>query len=422
MKILMIAPEPFLEPRGTPISVYQRLQALSALEHQVDLLTYHVGQDVSIPGVTVHRVLHVPFIKRVKIGPSCAKVFLDILLFFQAIILLVRNQYDAIHSHEEAAFLSVPLSRAFHTCHVYDMHSSLPQQLANFGPWNRWALMKLAEMLERWTLGTCDAVITVARDLEEHVLALNPEAKPFLIENLAVHTHDATTSHGSARELKERIELDHKLPIVYTGTFERYQGLDLLLKSAKIVKGYNPDISFIMVGGSPQQVTYWRNEAISHGLEDCMLFTGSVPLAEAAAYLDMAEILVSPRTDGTSVPLKIYSYLSSGRPIVATNLAPHTQVLNDETALLVAPNEEAFAHGILALVRSPDLRRRLGHRAQQFARERFGYADYLAKVSKVYQELLPSTFAGEKAALASLSDPACSGKQSPPPAPQDCGD
>lgn len=53
MKILMISPEPFFEPRGTPISVYQRLQALSALGYQVDLLTYHVGQDVDIPGLTI---------------------------------------------------------------------------------------------------------------------------------------------------------------------------------------------------------------------------------------------------------------------------------------------------------------------------------------------------------------------------------
>jgi glycosyltransferase involved in cell wall biosynthesis len=197
--------------------------------------------------------------------------------------------------------------------------------------------------------------------------------------------------------------------------------LDLLLKSAKIVREVNPEVSFVMVGGNPQQVTHWRNEAKIHGLEDCMLFTGSLPLAEAAAYLDMAEILVSPRLGGTSVPLKIYSYLSSGKPIVATNLAPHTQVLNDEIALLVAPTGEAFANGILALVRSPDLRRRLGHRAQQFAQERFGYADYLAKVDKVYQEFLPSACPGEEAPQTLQPDPGCSGKGSCPPSPQDIG-
>jgi hypothetical protein len=50
----MIAPEPFLETRGTPISVYQRLCALFSLGHEVDLLTYHVGQDTNIPGTTIY--------------------------------------------------------------------------------------------------------------------------------------------------------------------------------------------------------------------------------------------------------------------------------------------------------------------------------------------------------------------------------
>jgi glycosyltransferase involved in cell wall biosynthesis len=135
----------------------------------------------------------------------------------------------------------------------------------------------------------------------------------------------------------------------------------------------------------------------------------------------MAEIVVSPRLGGTSVPLKIYSYLSAGKPIVATDLASHTQVLNDEIALLVAPTEEAFANGLLALVRSPDLRRRLGHRAQQFAQERFDYAEYLAKIDRVYQELLPLSCMAQEAGPTLRSDPAGSRKGSLPASPRDIG-
>lgn len=126
-----------------------------------------------------------------------------------------------------------------------------------------------------------------------------------------------------------------------------------------------------------------------------MVFTGTVPLAEAVAYLDIAEILVSPRTVGTSVPLKIYSYLNSGKPIVATNVTAHAQVLSAETAVLVAPTEEAFAEGILMLAQSPVVRKRLGLRAQQLAKERFDPADYLAKLKGVYQAFVPSAHPSE---------------------------
>jgi hypothetical protein len=47
VKILMIAPVRFLEPRGTPLAVLGRAKTLSVLGHQVDMLTYHVGKGFS---------------------------------------------------------------------------------------------------------------------------------------------------------------------------------------------------------------------------------------------------------------------------------------------------------------------------------------------------------------------------------------
>ena len=80
MRILMIAPEPFFEPRGTPFSEFHRIRALTTLGHQVDLVTYPIGQDVTMPGLRVIRSLRPPFVHHVKIGPSFAKLPLDALL------------------------------------------------------------------------------------------------------------------------------------------------------------------------------------------------------------------------------------------------------------------------------------------------------------------------------------------------------
>jgi glycosyltransferase involved in cell wall biosynthesis len=335
------------------------------------------------------------------------------LILCQAIVLLAANRYDVIHSHEEAAFFSVPLAIVFRTRHLYDMHSSLPRQLANFGSWSFWPLVKLFQILERWVLDTCDAIITVGADLEQHVLTTNPRVEQTRIENTVIYPYD-DASHASARVLKERLGLNGKLPIVYTGTFEGYQGLDLLFGSATIVKRHYPEVLFVLAGGKPQQLEHWQAEARKHDLEDCTLFLGIVSPAEALACLEIAEILVSPRTEGTSVPLKIYSYLNSGKPIVATNLMAHTQVLDEETALLVAPTEEALANGILKLVRSPGLRQKLGHRAQEYGRARYGSSDYLAKVNRVYQAIDLTTRVSEPAAPAHQSAPASSQKQSAP--------
>src|SRR3981081_80004 len=101
VRIMMIAPEPFFEPRGTPFSEFHRIRALTALGHHVALVTYPFGQTVSMPGLRVFRCLRPPFMHRVRIGPSLAKIPLDALLALSAVRRALTDRYDAIHSHEE---------------------------------------------------------------------------------------------------------------------------------------------------------------------------------------------------------------------------------------------------------------------------------------------------------------------------------
>lgn len=102
------------------------------------MVNYHVGENVDIPGLTIHRIPHVPFIGNVKVVSSWVKPPLDLLLFFESSLLLLRNRYDVIHSHEEAAFFAMFLGLIFRTPHLYDKHSIMPKQLKNFKMGNWW--------------------------------------------------------------------------------------------------------------------------------------------------------------------------------------------------------------------------------------------------------------------------------------------
>ena len=129
----MIAPEPFFEPRGTPFSEFHRIRALTALGHQVDLVTYPFGQNVSMPGLRVFRSLRPPFVRGVKIGPSLAKIPLDALLTLTAMRRALCRPATMRCTRTKKAGSSAPCSRALlRVPHLYDMHSSLPQQLTNF--------------------------------------------------------------------------------------------------------------------------------------------------------------------------------------------------------------------------------------------------------------------------------------------------
>ena len=78
------------------------------------------------------------------------------------------------------------------------------------------------------------------------------------------------------------------------------------------------------------------------------------------ALLAQADVLVSPRITGDNTPMKIYTYLHSGKPILATRIPTHTQVLHPGVAMLAAPQVEEFAGAMARLARNEELRARLG--------------------------------------------------------------
>ncbi len=382
----MLAPEPFFEPRGTPFSEYHRLKALSELGYRVDLVTYPFGRDVTMPGLRIYRCPRPPFVRGVRIGPSVVKILLDVTLAFTAARLAHAGRYDAVHSHEEAGLLGLVLAAWLGVPHLYDMHSSLPQQLRNFG-YDRSALVRrMFEHAEAMMITRSRAVITICRELQDAAVALGAADRASLIENVMGGDFDGGAP-PPAEELRARYGVGARQPLVlYTGTFEPYQGLDLLLAAAALLGTTHPDARILLVGGAPDQVARARREADGGGSN--LVFTGQRPAAEIPGFVAACDILVSPRTSGTNTPLKIYSYLRSGRPIVATRLRTHTQVLDPETALLVPPDAGALAAGLARLIDDPGERTRLAEAARALAAARYSRASYLARTAAAYERLL----------------------------------
>jgi glycosyltransferase involved in cell wall biosynthesis len=386
MRILMIAPQPFFEPRGTPFSVLHRLKALSQLGYKVDLLTYHLGEEVAIAGVTIHRISNVPFVKTIAIGPSKSKVILDLFVYAKARRLLVANNYALIHSHEEAGFFATRLAKQFNTLHLYDMHSSLPQQLSNFKFSKSKMLIGAFEKLEAHTINRADAVITICPELFNYVKERFPQKYNLLIENVA----DNSLVFGSQPDvatIKDRLKSNGEAVVLYTGTFEPYQGIDLLIDASAQVVEHIPHIRFVLVGGKPEQVQQYQQKVAAMNLAPFFVFTGAVPPEDVPGYIDACDVLVSPRVAGNNTPLKIYSYLRSGKPIVATNHVTHTQVLNSDVSVLTECHPSAFGKGVVESLQNSALRHRIVEQARKLAEEKYSYQSYLNKTKAVYEFL-----------------------------------
>jgi len=349
MKVLMIVPQPFFQARGTPFSVYFRTRTMAALGHQVDIVTYPIGQDVAIPGVRILRSMRVPFINKIKIGPSLPKLILDIPLFFKGFWQLLTNRYDFVHAHEEGAFFCLVYKLFFWRMKVlYDMHSSLPQQLRNFKFTQNPLLIKSFEWLEKVSLKNAAGIITICPELQKTVDGMRVPVPSVLIENTLFDRVDFPEGvvETGADAVDWSLYTGRKV-VLYSGTFEAYQGLPMLVDGIPEVLKARPDALFVLVGGTPEQSAAMKVRATELGVADSTLFTGNLPPNATKTFMRRADVLVSPRMKGTNTPLKIYEYLASGKPIVATRHPTHTQILSDQEAVLAECDASSFAKGII---------------------------------------------------------------------------
>jgi len=401
VRILMLAPEPFFEPRGTPFSEYHRLKALSELGHDIDLVTYPIGRDVDIPRVRIFRGPRPPFVRRVPIGPSVRKLLLDGLMLFTIARRGLFHRYDAIHSHEEMGLPGVWLARWLGIPHLYDMHSSLPQQLGNFRYSRSGLLIRLFSWAEAQMIHGSQSVITICQELQDTVVAMGAGDRSMLIENVMGGDVDDPPSL-TPDEVRPRWGIAVDAPLaLYTGTFEAYQGVDLLIDASARMARQVPAARVLVVGGDAGQVEAARGRARDAGAGDVMVFTGQQPAREIPSFVAACDVLVSPRIRGTNTPLKIYSYLRSGKAIIATNLLTHTQVLSDETARLVPPVPEAFAEAMVSLLGDASARDVLAQQARQVAHEKYSRAVYLQRTAAAYARLgVPAGAAGATGASA----------------------
>jgi len=229
-------------------------------------------------------------------------------------------------------------------------------------------------------------VIVICPQLEEVVRGIDTTVPSVLIEN-APGSGD-TPVEGSGAAVRRALGLAAGTPLIlYTGTFEAYQGLDLLFASMKHVMAARPDARLVLAGGRPEQVDAAQRHATASGIGKVTIFAGQRPAEEIPAFLDAADVLVSPRSLGTNTPLKIYQYLRSGRAIVATRLLTHTQVLDDDVSILTGATPEDFAAGVLAAIDDPDRARAIGARARQLADSKYSYEAYLARTQQACAHL-----------------------------------
>ncbi len=387
MKILFLAPQPFFEERGTPINVRLVLRSLTDLGHTVDLLTYPYGADVKIPGVTIRRTVRIPGVGKPPIGPSKEKIVYDMVMSLYAFFMSLFKRYDVIHAVEESVFIALVLRTIFRVPFVFDMDSHMTDQLRYSKFMKMGPLLKFVEWLETTSLKKSACIVTVCSALTDVAKPHTDGKKIFQIEDIPPELPDPPDGVTGVSIRKELKIADDELVALYTGNLESYQGIDLLMNAAPFVALEVPSVRFVIVGGDDKSVKKYKQMAGELAVSRNVIFTGPKPMSHMRPFYDMADILLSPRSEGNNTPLKIYSYLETGKPVVATDMPTHTQVLTNETAQLARPEKMEYARSVLLLLKDEALRNRIGDTARRYVKRNFNYEVFRSKMERAYKNI-----------------------------------
>ena len=378
MKILLLAPHPFFQERGTPIAVKLLVESLCEQGHEVDLFTFCEGENIYVKGLQIFRTPKIPFIKKVPIGFSWKKAFTDILFSLYLIKFFTKNNYDVIHAVEESIFPAAFLNTFFRKKLIYDMDSSLTEQL-----YEKWEFLKHAKFIfdyfEKWAIRRADIVVPVCNYLGEKVRSYESKKKIYLLEDIAFEFNSVDEDNEN---LKEKFGINGIMGL-YVGNLEHYQGIDLMLEGIALLdeqKSFN----LIIIGGKEKDIRYYKEKAKNLNINSKVIFIGPRPLKNLMLYLRQADILISPRVKGKNTPMKIYSYLNSGKAVLATNIYSHTQVLNSSCSYLVNPDTKDFAKGLTELINNEKLRKDIGIAGKELAQSNYSLNSYKKKLEIIY--------------------------------------
>lgn len=383
-RILVVSPQPFFEDRGTPIAVRRLLEAAHVCGIQADLLSFPIGRDIPLHGQRHFRSGNPLRLRTVPIGLSLRKLVLDLSMVRAVHKRLRSGDYYGIHALEEAAFFCIPMARRLGLPVVYDMQSSMPEQLQRIAPLRWGPAQRGLRACERWLLKQADFVMC-SEGLAEQVRATAPDARVREWRYAAPPTVVRDEDKAALRR-DLGIAADAKT-VVYTGTFEHYQGLHELVATVPAVCHAVPGTVFVLAGASGPGGQAIRKQVALMGLDDHVTVVNRLPSERMAVFQQMADVLVSPRMFGGNAPLKIFDYLAAGRPIVATDVTAHTCVLDSRVAVLVKPQAEALAQGILSVLTDPPRAEALIDASRTQSETICGWKPFVASIQSLYKEV-----------------------------------
>jgi glycosyltransferase involved in cell wall biosynthesis len=182
--------------------------------------------------------------------------------------------------------------------------------------------------------------------------------------------------------------------VCFVGNLAPWQGLEYLIKASALIIKENVNTKFLIIGDGV------LTEALKRmvkdiNMEDWFNFIGAVPYEQVPEYINACDVCVAPfiraRNEMIGLsPLKIYEYLSCGKPVIASNIEGVGDFLSGtKSGIAVEPeNPENLAKGILELLKNDEMAMKMGRNGREIVFKEHSWDSVARKVSKVFKNLI----------------------------------
>ena len=212
-------------------------------------------------------------------------------------------------------------------------------------------------------------IVVITQSLKQLFIKKSVNSEKILVASDGVDL-DKFNIEKDQKECREKLNLplDRKI-VLYAGHLYKWKGVQCLAEASQ---NFSEDVKFYFVGGTVEDIKKFRVKNLKLSIK----LIGHRPQAEMPYWLKAADVLVLPNTAKTDIsrywtsPMKMFEYMASNRPIVASDLPSIREILNKDNAVLVEPdNPAALAEGLRKALQNPEFSAKISNQAFQDVKE-----------------------------------------------------
>ena len=354
----------------------------------------HVGATASrevVDGLTFFRTPGVP-----RSMPGLLEVR-EMLATRRALDRLINAERpDVIHAHSPVlnALPALAAGRKFDIPVVYEVRAFWEDAAVDHGTTRENSLRyNTSRWLETQAMRRADHIVALCEGLRKEIVQRGVSAARVTIVPNAVEASAPPPSNDDGASVRDELGAGDACVLGFIGSFYAYEGLDLLFEALGLLRQLAPPIAVMLVGGGPDE-SRLRELVAAASLQDIVHFVGRVHHRDVARYYRAIDILVYPRRrrrlTELVTPLKPLEAMAQQRPLVASNVGGHRELVRDgETGYLFeADNAGALAEKLRAVIADPRDRLRVVRNGRSFVEQSRNWATVTHEYARIYEQLL----------------------------------